>query len=75
MERCADGPFSNPPDPVVLLDEAEVFLQERSLTDLNRNALVSGTFLPSNSQAELGCLGHTKPTFAVFLRTLEYYDG
>ncbi|KAK4446732.1 hypothetical protein QBC34DRAFT_411241 [Podospora aff. communis PSN243] len=28
-------------DCVVLLDEAEVFLQERSLTDLNRNALVS----------------------------------
>ncbi|KAK3368831.1 hypothetical protein B0T24DRAFT_532761 [Lasiosphaeria ovina] len=27
--------------PVVLLDEAEVFLQERSLSDLNRNALVS----------------------------------
>ncbi|CAM1509514.1 Fc.00g032530.m01.CDS01 [Cosmosporella sp. VM-42] len=28
-------------DCVVLLDEAEVFLQERSLTDLQRNALVS----------------------------------
>ncbi|KAF5496630.1 hypothetical protein CGCF413_v008355 [Colletotrichum fructicola] len=28
-------------DCVVLLDEAEVFLQERSLTDLHRNALVS----------------------------------
>ncbi|KAH7125899.1 hypothetical protein EDB81DRAFT_810137 [Dactylonectria macrodidyma] len=28
-------------DCVVLLDEAEVFLQERSLTDLDRNALVS----------------------------------
>jgi len=32
---------------VVLLDEAEVFLQERSLTDLNRNALVSGTYGPN----------------------------
>ena len=28
---------------VVLLDEAEVFLQERSLEDLQRNALVSGS--------------------------------
>ena len=28
---------------VVLLDEADVFLEERSLTDLKRNALVSGT--------------------------------
>lgn len=27
---------------VVLLDEAEVFLQERSLSDLPRNALVAG---------------------------------
>ena len=33
-----------PADPaaVVLLDEADVFLEERSLTDLHRNALVSG---------------------------------
>jgi hypothetical protein len=28
---------------VVLLDEADVFLEERGLTDLERNALVSGT--------------------------------
>jgi hypothetical protein len=26
----------------VLLDEADVFLEERGLTDLKRNALVSG---------------------------------
>lgn len=30
--------------PVVLLDEADVFLEERSLFDLQRNALVSGEF-------------------------------
>lgn len=29
-------------DCVLLLDEADVFLAERSLKDLNRNALVSG---------------------------------
>jgi hypothetical protein len=28
--------------PVLLLDEADVFLEERSLTDLKRNSLVSG---------------------------------
>jgi hypothetical protein len=27
---------------VVLLDEADVFLEERSLADMERNALVSG---------------------------------
>jgi hypothetical protein len=34
--------YSLKKSPVVLLDEAEVFLQERSLQDINRNALVSG---------------------------------
>jgi hypothetical protein len=29
-------------NPVVLLDQADVFLEERGLTDLKRNALVSG---------------------------------
>ncbi|KAF4412792.1 ATPase family AAA domain-containing protein 3 [Colletotrichum fructicola] len=32
---------------VVLLDEADVFLEERSLQNLERNALVSGCFPPS----------------------------
>lgn len=34
---------------VLLLDEADVFLEERSLSDLERNSLVSGqfSFLPS----------------------------
>lgn len=29
---------------VVLLDEADVFLEERSLSDLQRNGLVSGLY-------------------------------
>jgi hypothetical protein len=29
-------------DPVILLDEADVFLEERSVLDLKRNSLVSG---------------------------------
>ena len=31
---------------VLLLDEADVFLEERSMSDLERNSLVSGTALP-----------------------------
>jgi SpoVK/Ycf46/Vps4 family AAA+-type ATPase len=38
-------------DCLVLLDEAEVFLQERSLTDLNRNALVLGAYQPTLSRS------------------------
>ncbi|KAK7999075.1 P-loop containing nucleoside triphosphate hydrolase protein [Apiospora marii] len=44
---------------VLLLDEADVFLEERSLSDLERNSLVSGM-----------C-----PADHMFLRTLEYYEG
>ena len=33
---------------VVLLDEADVFLEKRSNEDMNRNALVSGTQIPCN---------------------------
>lgn len=52
---------------VVLLDEADIFLEQRSLVDLKRNALVSGKH---------NCLT-TKPELisVVFLRVLEYYDG
>ena len=42
--------------PVVLLDEADVFLEERSLSDLQRNALVSGEF----SEFVLFSLSHFK---------------
>lgn len=54
---------------VVLLDEAEVFLQERSLTDLGRNALVSGMSLLLIHH------GGYLITSKVFLRVLEYHDG
>lgn len=54
----------------MLLDEAEVFLQERSLQDLQRNALVSGAF----RNRHVGYL-NTDHFLAVFLRVLEYYDG
>ncbi|KAF1848143.1 uncharacterized protein K460DRAFT_364126 [Cucurbitaria berberidis CBS 394.84] len=37
-------------DCVVLLDEADVFLEERSLTDLARNALVSGILILTSNR-------------------------
>ncbi len=55
---------------VLLLDEADVFLEERSMSDLKRNSLVSGkkpTQLARSSWLKRLCL--------VFLRILEYYDG
>lgn len=43
--RYVNNPLRNRRDPltlaVVLLDEADVFLEERDMKDLNRNALVS----------------------------------
>lgn len=53
---------------VVLLDEADIFLEQRSLEDLKRNALVSGKH---------NCYMTTKSELisVVFLRVLEYYDG
>lgn len=34
---------------VLLMDEADVFLEERTMADLQRNSLVSGTFLKKNN--------------------------
>lgn len=53
---------------VVLLDEADVFLEKRALHQLERNALVSG---------KIRHFTNKNPTniCAVFLRVLEYYEG
>lgn len=53
----------------MLLDEADVFLEQRSLANLERNALVSGLW-KSRSQ-----ILRAFTELAVFLRVLEYYDG
>jgi len=55
---------------VVLLDEADVFLEERSLADMQRNALVSGKLYIFSAAQVLFA-----DSFPVFLRVLEYYDG
>jgi hypothetical protein len=59
-------------DPVVLLDEADVFLEERGLTDLKRNALVSGK---GDLRQPRFLYKLTSDGMQVFLRVLEYYDG
>jgi hypothetical protein len=41
IQACRLHPADNKPL-VLLLDEADVFLEERSLADLERNSLVSG---------------------------------
>ncbi|KAG4255664.1 ATPase [Fusarium proliferatum] len=56
-------------DCVMLLDEAEVFLQKRSLEDLHRNALVSGMTIVTTPHVP------SADQLIVFLRVLEYYDG
>ena len=53
---------------VLLLDEADVFLEERTLQDLERNSLVSGQYLRSFIVLYI-------TSFPVFLRVLEYYEG
>lgn len=55
-------------DCVLLLDEADVFLAQRTSSDLERNALVSGK-RPALFQR------HLRLRFTVFLRILEYYEG
>ncbi|KAH6843479.1 hypothetical protein B0I37DRAFT_437847 [Chaetomium sp. MPI-CAGE-AT-0009] len=46
-------------DCILLLDEADVFLEEREKSDLKRNAVVSGKLVPP----------------FLFLRVMEYYNG
>ena len=59
---------------VLLLDEADVFLEQRTLSDMERNKIVSGKFHPSPPI----CMGRADPfllSHSVFLRVLEYYEG
>lgn len=57
-------------DCVLLLDEADVFLAQRTRTDLERNAIVSGM-----SSAYCYFFVHELIYLTVFLRVLEYYKG
>ncbi|KAF6829262.1 AAA family ATPase [Colletotrichum plurivorum] len=55
---------------VLLLDEADVFLAERSQDNIERNALVSGKSAPRHQSQNTNDLNIT-----VFLRVMEYYEG
>ncbi len=54
---------------VLLLDEADVFLEQRSAHDLERNKLVSSECLVIKVSRSI------LMNSAVFLRMLEYYEG
>ena len=61
---------------IILLDEADIFLERRSLRDLERNRLVSGKLCSADIlpfEATRGVL--TRNYRAVFLQTLEYFEG
>jgi AAA+ superfamily predicted ATPase len=53
---------------VLLLDEADVFLEQRDFSNLARNKIVASTFISKFSSL-------VKLTKVVFLRMLEYYKG
>lgn len=55
---------------VMLIDEADVYLEKRLPTDLHRNSLVSG----KDSNSHLCCMGEHLH-YLVFLRCIEYYRG
>jgi hypothetical protein len=52
---------------VLLLDEADIFLEERTIADLERNSLVSGNLHTTHSSNSVAA--NLEP---VFLRILEY---
>jgi SpoVK/Ycf46/Vps4 family AAA+-type ATPase len=57
---------------IILLDEADVFLEERRRNELLRNSLVTGIyFFPSETSSRRSLTNSSK----VFLRVLEYYEG
>ena len=57
-------------DAVLLLDEADVFLEARDSASLDRNELVSSMFDAENLKFAESLANHS-----VFLRRLEYYQG
>lgn len=57
-------------DAIVLLDEADVYLERRSTNDLRRNSIVSSKMIPHESQKNVLIF-----IVAVFLRALDYFQG
>jgi hypothetical protein len=63
FQRCTDW------GAIILIDEADVFLEKRQTKDLQRNSLVSGEEVPTNHRRNLQLI------FQVFLSCMEYYAG
>ena len=57
---------------IILIDEADVFLEERVPGDLRRNCLIAGT--PQMNVWRHRDIRHSDRSL-VFLRTMEYYSG
>jgi hypothetical protein len=56
-------------DAIILIDEADVFLEKRTVADLQRNSLVSGEYYGFKRWA------NGQLIVTVFLRCMEYYTG
>jgi hypothetical protein len=56
-------------DAIILIDEADVFLEKRTVADLQRNSLVSGECLTVLTDR------YSRLIVTVFLRCMEYYTG
>lgn len=59
---------------VLLLDEADVWLERRMIADLKRNVLVAGKSSPQYNSGDV-CIINANKYRTVFLRCLEYYRG
>ena len=59
---------------ILLLDEADVFLEQRSSHDLERNGLISGK-IPVSQTGAAGDNAFLSLSKLVFLRVLEYFEG
>ena len=57
---------------IILIDEADVFLEERVPGDLRRNCLIAG--MPQMTVSNHEGIRYTDRC-QVFLRTMEYYSG
>lgn len=61
---------------VVLLDEADVLMSQRTPSDLERNAIVAGSYYClRHILVSCVCNGISLLTAIVFLRLIEYYSG
>lgn len=59
-------------DAILLIDEADLFLERRRESDVDRNSLVTGRLASLLKSVKFVLI---LPLWLVFLRTMEYYQG